>query len=244
MLTPFPAKRNKRLFQWGLGAAVLLAVIAGAFAWGLTQGLMRLNHPDRARFPSWGLDVSHHQGEIRWDEVAQVEGLHFVYVKATEGGDFRDRNFERNAAEARRVGLTVGAYHFFTFCRSGAEQAKHFLAVAPRVEGDLVPAVDVEFGGNCGKTPTPEELERELAAFLQPLREAYRHEPVIYATPEAYTAYFTTRFLDSPLWIRNIYREPKLPGGRDWTFWQFANRERIRGIDGPVDLNVAQRPMR
>jgi lysozyme len=38
-----------------------------------------------------GLDVSHHQGEIRWGEVPK--SFSFVYIKATEGGDFKDKKF-------------------------------------------------------------------------------------------------------------------------------------------------------
>jgi len=29
-----------------------------------------------------------------------------------------------------------------------------------------------------------------------------------------------------------------MPDGRAWTFWQYADRGRISGIEGPVDLNV------
>ncbi len=47
-------------------------------------------------------------------------GLRFAYVKATEGGDWTDPRFEKNWREARRAGLRVGAYHFFSFCRPAA----------------------------------------------------------------------------------------------------------------------------
>ncbi|HWN69830.1 MAG TPA: hypothetical protein VNM90_19445, partial [Haliangium sp.] len=41
-----------------------------------------------------------------------------------------------------------------------------------------------------------------------------------------------------PIWIRDVWAEPRLPDGARWTFWQFANRGRLPGIDTFVDLNV------
>ena len=42
-----------------------------------------------------------------------------------------------------------------------------------------------------------------------------------------------------PLWIRNVVRRPKTD--REWTFWQYANRGRLKGYSGQekfIDLNV------
>ena len=38
--------------------------------------------------------------------------LHFVFMKATEGGDHNDTTFEANFANARNHGFIRGAYHF------------------------------------------------------------------------------------------------------------------------------------
>ena len=69
-----------------------------------------------------------HQGPIDWQRVAG-DGIGFVYMKATEGGDWVDATFAPNWAGARAAGLKVGAYHFFTLCRAGADQAANFLRV-------------------------------------------------------------------------------------------------------------------
>ena len=39
--------------------------------------------------------------------------LHFVFMKATEGGDHNDTTFEVNFANARNHGFIRGAYHFY-----------------------------------------------------------------------------------------------------------------------------------
>jgi lysozyme len=87
-----------------------------------------------------GVDVSNHQGDIDWPTLAS-SNVAFAYIKATEGGDFRDKRFQLNWEGAKRAGLARGAYRFFTQCRSGAEQAKAFIAAVPRDEGALPPSL-------------------------------------------------------------------------------------------------------
>ena len=60
----------------------------------------------------------------------------------------------------RAAGLKVGAYHFFTLCRPGAEQAAYFLATVP-VDTDLLPpSVDLEYEGNCSVRLDAEMVRR------------------------------------------------------------------------------------
>ena len=64
-------------------------------------------------------------------------------------------------------GVEVGAYHFFTLCRTGADQAANFLRVVPSAEADLPPAVDLEFPNNCSFRPSVESVQRELTPFVE-----------------------------------------------------------------------------
>lgn len=58
------------------------------------------------------LDVSKYQGLIDWDELKKDERIDGVIIKATDGNGGVDERFYRNWAEAKRVGLLAGAYHF------------------------------------------------------------------------------------------------------------------------------------
>ena len=125
-----------------------LALVAGAglaFAACLYSGHW---HPSDSRFPAQGIDVSHHQGAIDWP-LLPAQGVDFAYIKASEGGDHRDRAFAANWSGARRAGIARGAYHFFTLCRPGADQAANFIAAVPAEPDALPPAVDLEYMGNC-----------------------------------------------------------------------------------------------
>lgn len=79
-------------------------------------GIWIPNYRSRSAYPVRGIDISHHQGDIRWDQIPLSE-VHFAYIKATEGGDFRDNDFGHNWSEAKKAGIAPGAYHFIRWER-------------------------------------------------------------------------------------------------------------------------------
>ncbi len=81
-------------------------------------------------YPVQGFDVSHHQGDINWKMISPKK-YQFVYLKATEGGDYKDDKFQDYWLEAREQGLHVGAYHFYRLCKDGASQAQNFIETVP-----------------------------------------------------------------------------------------------------------------
>ena len=183
-----------------------------------------------------GIDVSNHQGEVNWPAVASG-GIAFAYLKATEGGDFKDQRFAENWRKAAAAGVLRGAYHFFTFRTPGKTQAENFIAAVPKDSSALPPAVDLEFWGNGKYHPGVAEFRGELDDLLRRLRNRYGKEPVIYTSAEFYNPYLKGYPLKR-LWIRDTLAAPRLPGACPWLFWQFTDKGRVRGIRGDVDLNV------
>ena len=61
---------------------------------------------------------------------------------------------------------------------------------------------------------------------------------MLYATDSFYKDYIENDYQEYDIWIRNIISKPKLENNRKWTFWQYANRGRLKGIEGFVDLNI------
>lgn len=218
--------------------ALAVSVLAGSLAaWGYFAGAWRFNHPSRAEFPIQGIDVSHHQGNIDWRAVAD-DGQRFAYLKATEGGDFKDPSFRRNWKAAKDSGLKVGAYHFFTFCKPGRIQALNFVSAVPEDAGSLPPVIDFEFVGNCGERPPKDAALKELSDFTAIVVKTYGKQPVLYATRSSYSRYLAGRTDEYPLWMRNVFRRPGRIGDREWTLWQYADNARVSGIGGPVDRNA------
>ena len=206
-----------------------------------SEGILRFHYPSRSRYPVRGVDVSAHQGDIDWSVLAGQD-VQFAYIKATEGSGFTDRMFADNWEGARRSGLRVGAYHFFSFDSGGDTQADRFIGTVPKEKDSLPPAVDVEFYGEKAKNPPHQaDVRRELDILLDRLEEAYGTKPVLYATGRAYDLYLKDAYEEHPIWIRNILTKPELPDGRNWTFWQYADRARLDGYRGEerfIDLNV------
>jgi lysozyme len=221
-----------------LALAVALAALAAALGTRLYRsGDLRFNYPSRARFPIQGIDVSHHQGVIGWAEL-RAAGVEFVFIKATEGEDHHDRRFSENWHGAGQAGLLRGAYHFFTFCTSGAAQAEHFVATIAALERELPPVADVEFSGNCRGWLSIDAIRSELSLFLRSVERQLGWRPAIYVTSDSHRRIVEKRFGQYPLWVRDLFFEPRSAWYGAWRFWQFADNARLPGIEGPVDLNV------
>lgn len=214
-----------------------MVAVAGAFSLLYIRGYVRFNYPDASRYPVTGIDISHHQGEIDWLTLKQ-ENIKFVYMKATEGGNFKDPQFKRNWQLAAESDLFRGAYHFFSFCKSGREQAENYILTVPREANILPPAIDLEYGGNCSHRPDKEELLSELRDFIDVVTEAYGKIPLIYVTSDTYDDFLKGELESCMLWVNAVFREPRLSDGRDWHIWQYATNARLKGIEGPVDLDV------
>ncbi len=233
--------RRRAVLVPSVAVAVVLGVaLAGLAAW---TGVLHLPYPSRREFPIQGIDVSNHQGAVDWPRV-RAEGFRFAYIKASEGRTFTDPDYTSFAAGARRAGLTVGAYHYFTFCSDGAAQARRFIAASGgRVAGDLPPVVDLEFGGNCSHRPDVAEFDRQYAAFEAVVVAAFGRPPLLYVTSDFADRYLTgasargSRVAGRRLWIRQTLGRPD-GGCERWSLWQFADRGRVDGIAGPVDLDA------
>lgn len=184
-----------------------------------------------------GIDVSHHQGTIDWQAVKATETqnypIRFVFMKATEGGDYKDRRFAENFREAREAGLVRGAYHFYNPNTDPIRQADFFISQVTLEKGDLAPVLDIE-----RKPRNKAQLQADLIKFLNRLEQHYGVRPIIY------TSYrYMERYLDSPefarypLWIAHYYVETLSYEG-SWQFWQHTDYGTVPGITESVDLNV------
>ncbi|MFA5965387.1 MAG: GH25 family lysozyme [Sphingomonas sp.] len=232
-------RRARRQRGWPGWAWLPLAALVAVTIWWLTRATAGDWHPSTILYPRQGIDVSHYQGRIRWSLLPNA-GVDFAYIKATEGGDYRDPTFADNWAGAKAVGIERGAYHFFNRCRPGAEQAANFIHVVPRERGALPPAIDLEFLGNCDDPVSVAAFQHELDVFIRLVELRYRQPVILYLTDEFDRSYQVSKRFDRPLWLRNIMREPRF-GARAWTLWQASSFRRLPGIAGRVDWNVQRR---
>lgn len=187
-----------------------------------------------------GVDISRWQGEIDWPKL-RSQGANFAYIKATDGGDHLDPMFKTNWRRAAEAGVRRGAYHFFYWCRTAAEQADWFIRNVPKVKGALPPVIDVEWNGTsrCKKRPSRANVLEKMQVFMDRLEAHYGQRPVIYTAPDFYRDNLKGAFPDHPFWLRAVAEHPsKVYPGRKWIFWQYSGSGLSQGVNGRIDLNV------
>ncbi len=217
---------------------VLAIITLCFFIW---NGIILLNNPSADAYPVRGVDISSYQGDINWETLAS-QNISFAFIKATEGSSHVDKNFYYNYQESQKTGISVGAYHFFSYDSPGLTQAENYIKTVKPFDGMLPPVIDLEFYGDKEKNP-PErgEVAAQLKDMLNALEEYYGLKPIIYATEKSYELYLSDGYKEYDIWIRNVITNPKLSDDRDWTFWQFTNRARLEGYSGEekyIDINV------
>jgi len=179
----------------------------------------------------WGIDVSHYQNDINWVELGQQKP-NFMFIKASEGIANQDAKYLQNYSEAKKIGILVGSYHFFSYKSSGKDQANNFLSVAQHKTGDLLPVLDAEFGK---KMPEKTVVTAELISFVNAIYEKLGHYPIIYCNYLFYKLYLQEQIPDKcKLWIVDYKDKPSC----EWAFWQKTNKFKLAGIRGLVDLNM------
>lgn len=180
-----------------------------------------------------GIDVSRHQKKIDWAKVACDKKVLFAYIKATEGATLTDRYYAYNIEHARREGIKVGSYHFFSTTSSVDAQFKNFVRNMNAHKQDLIPMIDVE---NNGKL-TRSQLIDSVAKLADLVEKRYKHKPLIYSTMGFYNTYLAPQFNSYPLYIgRYSSARPQIKWNGKCMIWQYTEDGIVTGIPERVDL--------
>lgn len=183
-----------------------------------------------------GIDISRHQGVVNFDKVKST-GVSFIFVRATDGVTYQDPTYRENFLSAKKLGITVGAYHFYETNDDPVAQITNFTDIVMLRPGDLPPVVDIERLHNKNDINVVANLKR----FLDGIENHYGVKPIIY-TGLNFSNKHLTEFGEYPLWVAE-YRKGELTlpkGWTHWTFWQHSQSGKIDGIEVAVDLNRFQ----
>lgn len=188
-----------------------------------------------------GIDVSRWEGKIDFERVRK-SGIRIVYIKATQGTDYVDPDFERNYRDAHKEGLAIGFYHYVTArsINEAREEARFFASHIRDKVQHVKPAMDFEVFGNLTTT----EIREISQQFLATLEEETKHKPVIYSDSSNASGHFADdRFRQYPLWIAEygVSRPNMENPWHRWSGWQYTDRGSVRGISGSVDRDYFRR---
>lgn len=186
-----------------------------------------------------GVDISHHQGgAINW-AAAKKAGVRWAYHKATEGSTYKDPNYTKRRAEAKKAGVPFGAYHFARpSTKDAAVEAKFFLATAKPMPGDLLPMLDIEVTDGM----SVDAIQKWVSQFSAAVKASIGHKPIIY-TQSSWDLGAANE--SSHIIWRARYNDDNRPPARKWDIHQFSNGvigkpHSVAGF-GNVDLNVMRK---
>lgn len=191
----------------------------------------------------WGIDVSHHQGEVNWEAV-KAAGIDFAVIRCGYGDDLvsqDDRQWHRNVSECERLGIPYGVYlySYATDTNMAASEAAHTLRLLEGHNPDLPVFYDMEENrqlvlGASGLA----ELARTYCDTLV----AAGYDVGVYASLNWWQYYLTDPVFEN--WYRWIaeWRSSCTYTGR-YEMWQYTDCGTISGISGVVDMNYWYEPI-
>ena len=183
-----------------------------------------------------GIDVSEFQGRIDWDEVKR-DNIHFAILRAGYGRfqNQRDRYFERNYRETKRIGLPAGVYLFSyaTTTEDAREEARNLLRWLEGKEFEYPVYYDMESQSQASLSKR--ELTDVAVAFCEELERA-GYFVGIYASEYWLTNKFEhDRIRPYTIWLAQYNDRPTYEG--DFDMWQFTSTGTVRGISGHCDMD-------
>ena len=229
-----------------LGVLVVFVFVSGfywffirpyAYRWKPCYGLKGYGVCMPHGYKVHGIDISHYQGNVDWNLLERTRQgqfpVSFIFMKATEGGDYSDDKFVANFDSARAHGFIRGAYHFYNPKTDAHKQADFFINSVKLEPGDLPPVLDIE-----KKSRDVKKLQEDLKIWLRKVENHYGVKPIIYASYKFKTKYLNDSVFDSyPYWIAHYYVDSVRYQG-EWKFWQHTDVGTLPGIDENVDLNI------
>ncbi|MGN0324702.1 MAG: glycoside hydrolase family 25 protein [Lachnospiraceae bacterium] len=191
-----------------------------------------------------GIDVSQHQGEIDWEQVASSD-VEFAIIRAgirgyETGALVTDSYFETNMQGALDNGIEVGVY-FFTQAVSeeeAVEEAQYVLELIAPYQISYPVVIDVENPAGNARANVLTQAERTavIRTFCDTIAAA-GYTPMIYGNTHSLFGMLDIEQIQQyEIWHafynNYVYYPYRLK------MWQYTASGQVPGISGTVDLNL------
>lgn len=192
-----------------------------------------------------GIDVSSHQMEIDWQQVAAY-GIDFAIIRCGwrsygDGELYEDSHFRQNIQGALDAGLDVGVYFFSQALNivEAAEEAVYTLHLIEDYNVTLPVFYDWEplpYDGSRSQDPDGAMVTACCLEFCE-LVEAAGYEPGMYSYNKlAYFTYDMKQLEGITLWLGDPGTKPIFYFDHD--FWQYSYTGAVPGVGVDVDLDA------
>lgn len=191
-----------------------------------------------------GIDVSQHQGDIDWEQVA-ASGVELAIIRAGirgygSGKLVTDECFERNMEGAAANGIDIGVY-FFTQAitvEEALEEAQYVLELIAPYDITYPIVIDVENpnAGARANALTQEQRTEIVSAFCDAITDA-GYTPMIYGGIYSLFGMLDIEQINHyKIWF--AFYNDYIYYPYQMQMWQYTDKGSIPGIEGAVDLNL------
>lgn len=213
----------------------------------LTDGEGKKYYTDEtgAYVSSFGIDVSYHQGDIYWENVA-ADGVEFAIIRAgyrgyQTGELMQDERFTEYIQGAQNAGIDVGIYFFSQAIneQEALEEAEFVLSMIEGYDVDYPVVFDWEYIST--DEARTDDLQRDVltkaaVTFCERIKEA-GYTPMIYGNAATLIfRYDLADIADYDFWLAQYYDTPSFY--YDFKMWQYSSSGIVDGISNYVDMNV------
>ena len=187
-----------------------------------------------------GIDVSSHQGVIRWDRVA-ADGVQFAMLRAGYGWQNpetqTDTKFYANVNGAEGAGIPIGCY-LYSYATTPEEaklEARFLQQIISGIPLEYPVAYDVE--DICQRNLSRSRLTDVVVSFCTEMERA-GYYPALYTNLDWIRNRLDMQRLQQyDLWLAQYNSSVTYDG--PYGMWQKSNSGKINGISGNVDLDIA-----
>ena len=202
-----------------------------------------------------GIDIYNGDGPIKWSAMAS-SGHFYCWLKATEGGDFKDASFHSNRDGANAEKVINGAYHFFRPKTAVQLQIDNFCEQVGALRiGDLPPALDLEVPKDWKAVPglveahtadwkslTVDNRVKLILTWCDAVEKRLGMRPIIYVGVNFMQEILNNdsrlaKYLLWLAWYKDL--DPPTPGPwNKWTWHQYSEHGSVPSLtDHELDLD-------
>ncbi len=193
----------------------------------------------------FGIDVSEHNGVINWD-IAK-NSINFAILRlgwiGNKNNHTLDKQFERNYAECKRLGIPVGIY-VYCYCTSVETAKAGANWTTKQLQGkniELPVYIDMEDASiaNCGR-----DVLTNICIAFNTIVEQNGKWAGVYANQNWFNNYLNKEELKKryTCWIASYKKGIGCYKG-EYDIWQNSSSGKISGINGNVDTNYMYRDL-
>lgn len=226
-------RNNKVLIGIVIGQIVLIGIILAVSIHYNSRSYISENPSISSSEYIFGIDISHYQERIDWDEMrTSHHPIEFVFIRSTMGVNAKDKLLKENWKKAKEHGYIRGAYHYYRPNENSTEQFENYKSQVKIEVGDFIPILDIEKESRHGR----ESLRNGVLNWLKLAEEEYGVKPMIYTGLKFYQDILKGHVDEYPLWLA-AYSGKHRVTNEQWTFHQFTENVRVKGIKTSVDGN-------